>query len=79
MLPTKPFTDESLWSTLRATRKHLGLEQELELRQNMARRSAVFVVNGPQLTPGYLTDAELYCWFCGVWLRHDKKELFDER
>jgi hypothetical protein len=70
----------------RITSKHLEsdtwrlgmrIRQNLELRHNMAQRLAIFVVNGDMLTPGYLSNRELYCWICGVWLRYDQKELFD--
>lgn len=56
----------------------IHLKRELELRHNMAGRLAVWVVNGDILTPGYLSNRELYCWFSGVWLRYDRKDLYED-
>jgi len=74
MLPNK-VTEKMLKTILRRTATMLGIE--LELRHNMYRRLAVFKVNGPMLTPGYLSNRELYTWLNGVWLQSDKKELFN--
>lgn len=69
-------TEEKVKSIIKTTMVLLGLD--LELRHNAYQRLAVFVVNGPMLTPGYLSKRELYCWLHGVWLREDRKDLIHD-
>ena len=82
MIPNR-VTSKGLRDGVKRLADHLGVE--IIMRNNSYRRWALFAFYGEgpsfeygdMITPGYMSNRELACWMSGVWLRYDKRSLFD--